>query len=159
MNITDHGRLGNGRVFQGPWVTDSEDLLSFRQVTGPVAIIALNSETDHETLGVEAPYDELVDMDHCHAAFIAPFQDNPDGVLTDQLLRAYVEVGASLLNAGFTLYIHCLKGVSRSTYYHTALRMRMTGKPWDTCLAEIQEIRPTAEPKECFIEHLRTFRP
>jgi protein-tyrosine phosphatase len=74
------------------------------------------------------------------------------------VLIALVDAAIALLAQGINLYVHCQMGISRSTYFNTALYMRL-GMTLKEAVAHIKKHRSVAWPNWGFYDHLQKLEP
>ena len=135
---------GFGLIWQGGWINRPKEFA----LPGPLIILSLENENyGNDSL--------LVDGAKVCGSMFYPMEDWDTGVLTDNQMEALVESLIAFLSRGFNLYIHCMAGVSRSTYVHAALRMKVLHIPYNEAVEQIAAKRPIADPNTAFLAHLR----
>ena len=132
-------RPGWGRVWQGSYVTSD-----IHQIPGPLAIVCMNHHEFNE---------EWIDHQRIHAVLSLWIEDTSESTLPDIVIKSAVEAGACFLQNGINLYVHCMAGVSRSTYYTVALYMRL-GMEFGEAMRHVASRRKVAWPNNGFHKHL-----
>ena len=152
MIITEHPLDGyKAKIYHAGWI-DQPDV--FRStVPAPYAIISL---------AVDPKYDptEFSNLQP-NMLFLLRWNidDGPSGVLSDANLTRIASMTQSFLRDGTNIFVHCVAGVSRSTYIHAAIRMYSLGETADQALNSIAKIRPMIDPQPAFVEHLHRWQP
>lgn len=132
---------GWGRVYQGGGIG-----LEIQNIPGPLVIVSLDA-----TL----PDRDYVDRKHVLMLLSIPIEDAADAILPDDAFIASIEAGIDFLSRGINLYVRCLAGVSRSSYYNAGLHMRAMKIDLDASLEYIKRTRPSACPNAGFYAHLK----
>ena len=101
---------GWGRTYQGGGIGPE-----VQNIPGPLVIVSLDA-----TL----PDRDYVDRKHVLMLLSIPIEDAADAILPDDIFIASIEAGIDFLSRSVNLYVRCLAGVSRSSYYNAGLHMR-----------------------------------
>jgi hypothetical protein len=137
---------GWGRVFQGTQC----DYDGLRMLPSPLVLVNLNRGAS------DSPW---IDHEHVHAVLTIWIDDHPKAILPDNVMKGLVRSAACILKSGMNLYIHCAAGISRSSYFTTAMLMHMLNIEFDRALEILRASRPVADPNSGFTQHLKDLEP
>jgi Dual specificity phosphatase, catalytic domain len=151
--ILPAGPMG-GSLYQG----DRPDMGIFR-IPGPLALVTANIDDDaayaHD--GKVAPRLLVNAGPNLKIQIYAPIADGPEGVLPIPDLVRVASTINQLHSVGYTVYLHCWSGVSRSSYYSIAAVMTALRIPFDQAFAYVKARHQWADPLPCFVESLKNL--
>jgi predicted protein tyrosine phosphatase len=139
--------LDTGTVWQGGAVDDAIDQPPF---VGPLLVVCMDRGEANE---------QWINHATVEAVLAVWIDDSPDACLKDVVLRGLAGTAAAWLQAGGNVYVHCAAGVSRATYFDTALHCTVLGISANDALARIRAQRPVINPNSGFLAQLQRLWP
>lgn len=130
------------------------DVAGLKGILGISALLSLQTERDLDALDLS--WDQVHEWYNVLGieAHRLPIEDFSPEALIDRIDEA-VGALATLLEAGHTVYMHCMAGVNRSPSVAVAYLNQVEGLPLEDALEVVVQQRPQSDPYEEVLAYLR----